>query len=112
MTIRVDNVSAESAAVPVRLRLGEDVCGVSASEHRLFFVGQLISLIGNWINSTAEGWLVHQDIRRPLLLRKLRCHTARRAESSPSRQLTRESYTSKRYETSTSPPDFANHREV
>jgi MFS family permease len=28
--------------------------------YRLFFVGQLISLIGNWINSTAEGWLVYQ----------------------------------------------------
>ncbi|MDR3404990.1 MAG: MFS transporter [Chthoniobacter sp.] len=28
--------------------------------YRLFFVGQLISLIGNWVNSTAEGWLVYQ----------------------------------------------------
>ena len=28
--------------------------------YRLFFIGQLISLIGNWINSTAEGWLVYQ----------------------------------------------------
>ena len=28
--------------------------------YRLFFIGQLISLIGNWVNSTAEGWLVYQ----------------------------------------------------
>jgi len=28
--------------------------------YRFFFIGQLISLIGNWINSTAEGWLVYQ----------------------------------------------------
>lgn len=28
--------------------------------YRLFFAGQLVSLIGNWINSTAEGWLVYQ----------------------------------------------------
>jgi len=28
--------------------------------YRLFFTGQLISLIGNWVNSTAEGWLVYQ----------------------------------------------------
>ncbi|MEA3210725.1 MAG: hypothetical protein QOE70_3782 [Chthoniobacter sp.] len=28
--------------------------------YRLFFIGQLISLIGNWMNSTAEGWLVYQ----------------------------------------------------
>jgi MFS family permease len=34
-----------------------------ALEHRnfrLFFVGQLISLIGTWMNNTAEGWLVYQ----------------------------------------------------
>jgi hypothetical protein len=28
--------------------------------YRLFFVGQLISPIGNWVNSPAEGWLVYQ----------------------------------------------------
>jgi len=28
--------------------------------YRLFFTGQLVSLIGNWVNSTAEGWLVYQ----------------------------------------------------
>ncbi len=28
--------------------------------YRLFFIGQLVSLIGNWVNSTAEGWLVYQ----------------------------------------------------
>src|SRR4051794_15156157 len=28
--------------------------------YRLFFIGQLISLVGNWMNTTAEGWLVYQ----------------------------------------------------
>ncbi|MEO6785193.1 MAG: MFS transporter, partial [Chthoniobacteraceae bacterium] len=28
--------------------------------YRLFFSGQLVSLTGNWVNSTAEGWLVYQ----------------------------------------------------
>ncbi|MEO8615994.1 MAG: MFS transporter [Luteolibacter sp.] len=28
--------------------------------YRYFFIGQLVSLIGNWVNSTAEGWLVYQ----------------------------------------------------
>ena len=28
--------------------------------YRLFFSGQLISLIGTWMNNTAEGWLVYQ----------------------------------------------------
>ena len=28
--------------------------------YRLFFSGQLVSLIGTWMNNTAEGWLVYQ----------------------------------------------------
>lgn len=28
--------------------------------YRIYFSGQLVSLIGNWVNSTAEGWLVYQ----------------------------------------------------
>ncbi len=28
--------------------------------YRLFFMGQLVSLIGTWMNNTAEGWLVYQ----------------------------------------------------
>src|SRR5271157_2223808 len=28
--------------------------------YRLFFWGQLISLIGTWMDKTAEGWLVYQ----------------------------------------------------
>src|SRR5438105_14259610 len=27
---------------------------------RLFFIGQLVSLIGTWMNNTAQGWLVYQ----------------------------------------------------
>src|SRR4051794_702244 len=28
--------------------------------YRLFFLGQLVSLVGTWMNNTAEGWLVYQ----------------------------------------------------
>jgi hypothetical protein len=28
--------------------------------YRLYFLGQLISLIGTWMTSTAQGWLVYQ----------------------------------------------------
>ncbi len=28
--------------------------------YRLFFAGQLVSLIGTWVNNTTEGWLVYQ----------------------------------------------------
>ncbi len=35
---------------------------------RLFFVGQLVSLIGSWIQSTAQGWLVYQLTGSKVLL--------------------------------------------
>src|ERR1051325_8247589 len=28
--------------------------------YRLYFMGQLVSLIGTWMTSTAQGWLVYQ----------------------------------------------------
>ena len=35
---------------------------------RLFFVGQLVSLIGTWMQSTAQGWLVYQLTGSKVLL--------------------------------------------
>src|SRR5271156_5497102 len=35
----------------------------SALKHpnfRLFFIGQLVSLIGTWMQTTAQGWLVYE----------------------------------------------------
>jgi len=35
----------------------------AALKHRnfkLFFIGQLVSLIGSWMQNTAQGWLVYQ----------------------------------------------------
>jgi MFS family permease len=43
----------------------------SALRHRnfrLFFTGQLISLIGSWIQNTAQGWLVYELTRSKMLL--------------------------------------------
>jgi MFS family permease len=43
----------------------------SALRHRnfrLFFVGQLVSLIGSWMQSTAQGWLVYQLTGSKLML--------------------------------------------
>ena len=36
--------------------------------YRLFFVGQLISLIGTWMQNTAQGWLVYQLTGSKVLL--------------------------------------------
>src|SRR5690349_14251346 len=35
---------------------------------RLFFTGQLISLIGTWMQNTAQGWLVYQLTGSKILL--------------------------------------------
>jgi MFS family permease len=35
---------------------------------RLFFVGQLVSLIGSWMQNTAQGWLVYQLTGSKVLL--------------------------------------------
>src|SRR5437660_11164911 len=43
----------------------------SALRHRnfrLFFAGQLISLIGTWMQNTAQGWLVYQLTHSKVLL--------------------------------------------
>ncbi len=36
--------------------------------YRLFFVGQLVSLMGTWMQSVAQGWLVYDLTGSPLLL--------------------------------------------
>ncbi len=36
--------------------------------YRLFFSGQLVSLMGNWITSVSQGWLVYDLTHSPLLL--------------------------------------------
>ena len=59
-----DKRAADSSAVGWRKMF-------SAFRHRnyrLFFSGQLVSLIGNWMNSTAEGWLVYQLTESTALL--------------------------------------------
>src|SRR5712692_10654515 len=35
---------------------------------RLFFAGQLVSLIGTWMQNTAQGWLVYQLTGSKMLL--------------------------------------------
>jgi hypothetical protein len=35
---------------------------------RLFFIGQLVSLTGTWLQTTAQGWLVYQLTGSKVLL--------------------------------------------
>lgn len=36
--------------------------------YRLFFTGQLVSLLGTWITNVTQGWLVYQLTHSPLML--------------------------------------------
>ncbi len=41
---------------------------LDSRNYRLFFVGQLISLVGLWMTNTASMWLVYHLSKSPFLL--------------------------------------------
>jgi len=69
----VVNVPEEVTGQPRRLVLGHQLwrSTFSSLKHRnfrLFFSGQLISLIGTWMQNTAQGWLVYELTHSKVLL--------------------------------------------
>ena len=50
---------APSSAIP-RPTLAEAFRALRHRDFRLFFTGQLISLIGTWMQAVAQGWLMHR----------------------------------------------------
>src|SRR5712671_3381689 len=69
----ITTVPEEVTGQPRRVVLGDLFLGrtFSALRHqnlRLFFAGQLVSLIGTWMQNTAQGWLVYQLTGSKLLL--------------------------------------------
>src|SRR5262245_51594322 len=69
----VTSAPEEVTGQPRRLVQGDVVWGktFSALRHRnfrLFFAGQLVSLIGTWMQNTAQGWLVYQLTNSKMLL--------------------------------------------
>ena len=71
---QVASVPQEVTGLPRRVVVGGGVTWrdtFAALKHRnfrLFFVGQLISLTGSWIQNTAQGWLVYQLTGSKVLL--------------------------------------------
>ena len=51
-----------------RLILGKTFASLRHRNFQLFFAGQLISLIGTWMQNTAQGWLVYQLTNSKLML--------------------------------------------
>jgi len=69
----IASVPEEVTGQPRRVVLGPRILGntFASLRHRnfrLFFAGQLVSLIGTWMQNTAQGWLVYQLTGSKLLL--------------------------------------------
>src|ERR1041384_8688394 len=70
---QLTTVPEELTGQPRRIVLGPVLLrqAFAALRHRnfrLFFAGQLVSLIGTWMQNTAQGWLVYQLTNSKLLL--------------------------------------------
>jgi MFS family permease len=62
---QVANVPQEVTGQPRRVVVGgvtwrDTFAALKHRNFRLFFAGQFVSLIGSWVQSTAQGWLVYQ----------------------------------------------------
>lgn len=66
--VSAGNGPAPARAVPAGLSLRQTFSALRHRNFRLFFFGQLISLIGTWMQNTAQGWLVYQLTGSKLLL--------------------------------------------
>ncbi len=71
--VEVANVPEEVTGQPRRLPFGQVLwrktfAALKHRNFRLFFAGQLISLIGTWMQNTAQGWLVYELTGSRMLL--------------------------------------------
>jgi len=57
-----------SAAAPARSRFQDTIRSLRHRNFQLFFSGQLISLIGTWMQNVAQSWLVYRLTGSSLLL--------------------------------------------
>src|SRR6266513_741030 len=69
-TARVpEDISGRPRRMPiVRVKLRHTFRGLRHRNYRLFFWGQLVSLIGTWMQQTAMSWFVYQITNSKLLL--------------------------------------------
>ena len=70
---RVANVPPEVTGQPRRVVVGsvtwrDTFAALKHRNYRLFFAGQFVSLIGSWMQTTAQGWLVYQLTGSKVLL--------------------------------------------
>lgn len=53
---------------PVRTRAGRQFSALGIYNYRVYFLGQLVSLVGTWMQTTAQAWLVLKLTGSPLAL--------------------------------------------
>ncbi|HEY0107891.1 MAG TPA: MFS transporter [Rhizomicrobium sp.] len=63
-----DEPPAEQEIAPDLRRPGGLLAVFRHRNYRLFFAGQLVSLMGSWMQNTAQPWLVYSMTHSPLLL--------------------------------------------
>jgi len=56
------------ASAPLRESLSTPFRSLRHRNFRLFWTGQLISVVGTWMQSVAQGWLMHRLTSSPLML--------------------------------------------
>jgi MFS family permease len=72
-TAQIASVPQEVTGQPLRVGVGgvtwrDTFAALKHRNYRLFFIGQLVSLIGTWMQATAQGWLVYQLTGSKVLL--------------------------------------------
>ncbi len=60
--------SAAAIRLPIRTRFHDTIRSLKHRNFQLFFSGQLISLVGTWMDTVAEAWLVYRLTGSSLLL--------------------------------------------
>lgn len=56
------------ASYAIRIRLNVTFAALKHPNYRLWFAGQIVSLFGTWMQSTAQGFLIYQLTRSPAYL--------------------------------------------
>jgi MFS family permease len=64
----MDTAGASPTAAPRQSRFRDTVRSLKYRNFQLFFSGQLISLVGTWMDNVAEAWLVYRLTGSSLLL--------------------------------------------
>src|SRR5919201_997193 len=60
--------AVDTAPAQPRSTLGRTFAALRHRNYRLYFTGQLVSLVGTWMQNVAQGWLAYQLTGSPLYL--------------------------------------------